>query len=107
MPFLYCGLIRQPLHLIVSIISLHLLRFLSPGLCLQTMIREEIQFTRSRNQLRLSQSDDLVEIEIKDFEQRARQVDVHDLTPFYSSALFQGAFTRDETNRRITRRTDV
>lgn len=74
---------------------------------LQTMIREEIQFTRSRNQLRLSQSDDLVEIEIKDFEQRARQVDVHDLTPFYSSALFQGAFTRDETNRRITRRTDV
>lgn len=71
------------------------------------MVREEIQFTRSRNLLRLSQSDDVVQIEIKDFEQRAHQVDVHDLTPFYNSALFQNVFTRDETNRRITRRSDA
>ena len=68
------------------------------------MVREEIQFTRSRNLLRLSQADETVQIETKDFEQRARQVDVHDLAPFYSSALFESNFIRDEASRRILRR---
>ncbi len=68
------------------------------------MVREEIQFTRSKNLLRTAQADETVRIVIKDFELRARQVEVHDLTPFYSSSLFQNSFLRDEASRMIVRR---
>ena len=71
---------------------------------LQTMVREEIQFTRSKNLLRSTQGDETVRIVIKDFELRARQVEVHDLTPFYSSSLFENSFLRDEAGRMIVRR---
>jgi hypothetical protein len=68
------------------------------------MVREEIQFTRSKNLLRTTQADETVRIVVKDFELRARQVEVHDLTPFYSSSLFDNGFVLDEVNRVIVRR---
>ena len=68
------------------------------------MVREEIQFTRSKNLLRTAQADETVRIVIKDFELRARQVEVHDLTPFYSSSLFKNRFLLDEASRMIVRR---
>jgi hypothetical protein len=68
------------------------------------MVREEIQFTRSKNLLRTTQADETVQIVVKDFELRARQVEVHDLTPFYSSPLFENGFLLDEAKRVILRR---
>ena len=68
------------------------------------MVREEIQFTRSKNLLRAAHGDDTVRIVVKDFELRARQVEVHNLTPFYTSALSENSFSRDEAGRMIVRR---
>ena len=69
------------------------------------MVRDEVQFTRSRLTLAHDPTfEDNITIDFKDFELRARQLEVHDLTEFYNSGLFQNSFHVDQALRKIVKK---
>lgn len=70
---------------------------------LQNLFRDESQFARSRNLLRLTQDDEPVKVPVRDLEQRAKELEIHDLTSFLSSPLFKKHFQHDAANKVIVR----
>ena len=73
-------------------------------LLLQTLFREETQYSRSKNFLRLSQDqDEPVRVPVRDLEQRAKEVEVHDLSAFFDSGLFGQSFALDASKTGIVK----
>ena len=67
---------------------------------LQAMVRDELQYTRSRNFLRLQEEEE-VKVEQQDFEQRAKNIGVHQFHDFYASQLFSSKFRLDKSTKMI------
>ncbi len=65
------------------------------------MVRDETLFARSKNLLRPTPHDQRVQIDMKDLELRARQVEIHDLSTFYASPMFSASFILDRNARKI------
>lgn len=57
------------------------------------MVRDEMQYARAKNVLRLK--DEEVRVAQGEFEQRAKEVGVHQFEPFYQSRLFTSKFQLD------------
>ena len=60
---------------------------------LQIMVRDEMQYARAKNVLRLRE--ETVRVGKTDFEQRAKEVGVHQFEAFYESKLFTSKFELD------------
>jgi len=68
---------------------------------LQTCVREVSQLLQLRSN---SSEPTAVEVEIDDFESRARELDIHDLHPFYNSDVFKkNNFHLDSQRKLITK----
>jgi len=71
---------------------------------LSSLFKDEAQFTRSKNFLRLSQDqDEQVRVPVRDLEARAKELEVHDLTAFFESSLFTNSFSHDAANKVIVK----
>lgn len=71
---------------------------------LQSLFRDEMQFARSKNFLRLSQdADEAVKVPVRDLLQRAKELEVHDLSAFLESTLFTKHFALDANKTMIVK----
>lgn len=68
---------------------------------LQQLGREELSYQQARS---AEDAGDRIEIEINDFAQKARQLGIFDLTPFYASAQFaESGYEVDEANAALVK----
>ena len=68
---------------------------------LQQLGREELSYQQARS---AEDAGDRIEIEINDFAQKARQLGVFDLTPFYASTQFaESGYEVDEANAALVK----
>jgi DNA replication licensing factor MCM2 len=69
---------------------------------LQSMVRDELQFARSKNVLGLREEEEIV-IDRRDFEARAAAVGVHSYEDFYACKMFTSRFVHDAETAAIRR----
>mmetsp|Transcript_46997 Transcript_46997/g.111948 ORF Transcript_46997/g.111948 Transcript_46997/m.111948 type:complete len:925 (-) Transcript_46997:100-2874(-) len=67
---------------------------------LQSMVRDELQFARSKNILGLREEEEIA-IEKRDFEARAGAIGVHNFEDFYSCTMFTSRFQNDAASQTI------